>query len=176
MPTEIEKTAVANLQRYLRTLYYFDESLSPLPVDGLYDRATEEAVRRFQKAEGLPPTGRVEQNTWERLFERYEAQKAFRRAPARIAHFPRVPPDYRVKIGEEQFLVRVIQHALQEIALDFTFPAAVPQSGKYDEDTANAVRVLQRVSGLPEDGEVDRATWEELARYYNHLFADYFPQ
>ena len=176
MTSETEKTAVANLQRYLRTLYYFDDSLSPTPVDGIYDRATEEAVRRFQSAAGLPVTGRVDQDTWERLFERYAQEKAFRRAPARIAHFPRVPPDYRVAIGEEQFLVRVIQHALQEIAIDFAFPAAVPQSGKYDEDTANAVRVLQRVSGLPEDGEVDRATWEELARYYNHLYADYFEQ
>ena len=176
MTSETEKTAVANLQRYLRTLYYFDDSLSPTPVDGIYDRATEEAVRRFQSAEGLPVTGRVDQITWERLFARYEKEKAFRRAPARIAYFPRVPPDYRVGVGEEQFLVRVIQHALQEIAIDFTFPAAVPQSGRYDEDTANAVRVLQRVSGLPEDGEVDRATWEELARYYNFLYADYFPQ
>ena len=176
MPSEIEKSAVANLQRYLRTLYYFDDALSPTPVDGIYDRATEEAVRRFQKSEGLPVTGRVDQLTWERLFDRYEKEKAFRRAPARIAYFPRVPPDYRVRVGEDQFLVRVIQHALQEIAIDFNFPAAVPQSGRYDEDTANAVRVLQRVSNLPEDGEVDRATWEELARYYNFLYADYFPQ
>ena len=176
MPSEIEKSAVANLQRYLRTLYYFDDALSPTPVDGIYDRATEEAVRRFQKTEDLPITGRVDQLTWERLFDRYEKEKAFRRAPARIAYCPRMPPDYRVRVGEEQFLVRVIQHALQEIAIDFNFPAAVPQSGKYDEDTANAVRVLQRVSGLPEDGEVDRATWEELARYYNFLYADYFEQ
>ena len=176
MATEIEKKAVANLQRYLRTLYYFDDTLSPTPVDGVFDRATEEAVRRFQKSEGLPVTGRVDQDTWESLFARYEKEKAFRRAPARIAHFPRVPPDYRVQMGAEQFLVRVIQHALQEIALDFDFPAVVPQSGKYDEDTANAVRVLQKISGLPEDGEVDHATWEELVRYYNHLYADYFPQ
>ena len=176
MPTEIEKAAVANLQRYLRTLYYFDDTLSPTPVDGVFDRATEEAVRRFQKSEDLPVTGRVDQNTWETLFARYEKEKALRRAPSRIAHFPREPKDYRVIVGEEQFLVRVIQHALQEIALDFDFPAAVPQSGKYDEQTAAAVRVLQRVSGLPEDGEVDRATWEELAKYYNHLYADYFPQ
>ena len=176
MPSEIEKSAVANLQRYLRTLYYFDDTLSPTPVDGIYDRATEEAVRRFQKNEELPVTGRVDQLTWETLFARYEKEKAFRRAPARIAYFPRVPPDYRVTMGEEQFLVRVIQHALQEIAIDFEFPSTVPQSGKYDEDTANAVRVLQRVSGLPEDGEVDRATWEELAHYYKYLYADYFPQ
>lgn len=176
MATEIEKNAIANLQRYLRTLYYFDDAISPTPVDGIFDRATEEAVRRFQREEGLPVTGRVDQDTWERLFARYKAEKAFRRAPSRIAHFPRVPPDYRVRIGEEQFLVRVIQHALQEIALDFDFPATVPQSGRYDEDTANAVRVLQRITNLPEDGEVDRATWEELARYYNYLYADYFPQ
>ena len=58
MATEIEKNAVANLQRYLRTLYYFDDALSPTPVDGVFDRATEEAVRRFQREEGLPVTGR----------------------------------------------------------------------------------------------------------------------
>ena len=125
MPTEIEKTAIANLQRYLRTIYYFDDALSPLPVDGVFDRATEEAVRRFQTSEGVPVTGRVDQETWERLFERYTKEKNFRRAPARIAHFPRAPEGYRVGVGEEQFLVRVIQHALQEIALDFTFPTAV---------------------------------------------------
>ena len=176
MPSEIEKSAVANLQRYLRTLYYFDDTLSPTPVDGVFDRATEEALRRFQESEGLPVTGRADLETFERLFARYKKEKAFRRAPARIAHFPRVPSGYRVRVGEEQFLVRVIQHALQEIAIDFTFPAAVPQSGRYDEDTASAVRVLQRVSGLPEDGEVDRATWEALAAYYNHLYADYFTQ
>lgn len=176
MPSEMEKSAVANLQRYLRTLYYFDDALSPTPVDGVFDRATEEAVRRFQQQERLPVTGRADQETWERLFDRYEKEKAFRRAPSRLAYFPRVPEGYRVRVGEEQFLVRVIQNALQEIAIDFSFPFAVPQSGRYDEATANAVRVLQRVSGLPEDGEVDRATWEELVRYYNFLYADYFPQ
>ena len=176
MATEIEKTAVANLQRYLRTLYYFDDALSPTPVDGVFDRATEEAVRRFQREEQLPVTGRVDQDTWERLFERYTKEKAFRRAPARIAYFPRVPNGYRVVVGDEQFLVRVIQNALQEIALDFDFPAAVPQSGRYDEDTANAVRVQQKVGNLPVNGEVDRATGEELVRYYNYLYADYFEQ
>lgn len=176
MPRENEKEAVQNLQRYLRTLAYFDDTLSPLPVDGIFDTATEGAVRRFQEGEGLPVTGRVDQDTWERLFARYTREQTQNSTPARIAYFPRAPRDYRVKMGEEQFLVRVIQHALQEIALDFAFPAAVPQSGTYDGDTANAVRVLQRVSGLPEDGEVDRATWEELARHYNHLYADYFEQ
>ena len=174
--TANEKKAVENLQRYLRMLYYFDETLSPLPIDGIFDSATEEAVRRFQKSEELPVTGRVDQKTWEMLFARYEREQRLHRAPARIAYFPRVPPDYRVGVGEEQFLVRVIQNALQEISIDLEFPTAVPQSGRYDKETADAVRVLQKANGLPEDGEVDRATWEALARYYNHLYADYFPQ
>ena len=171
-----EKHAVENLQRYLRALYYFDEMLSPLPIDGVFDSATEEAVRRFQKSEELPITGRVDQKTWEMLFARYEREQKLRHAPTGLAYFPRVPPDYRVGLGEEQFLVRVIQNALQEIAIDLEFPTTVPQSGRYDKDTADAVRVLQKATGLPEDGEVDRATWEALTRYYNHLYADYFPQ
>ena len=68
MPHENERVAIANLQRYLRQLAYFDETLGEVPIDGIFDSATEEALRAFQEGAGLPPTGRADFVTWETLF------------------------------------------------------------------------------------------------------------
>ena len=38
---------------------------SPGPADGMMGHRTEEAIRRFQQDNGLPPTGRVDRHTEE---------------------------------------------------------------------------------------------------------------
>ena len=42
---EINSTAVRNLQRYLRRLSYNNESIRPVPIDGIFDTETEERIR-----------------------------------------------------------------------------------------------------------------------------------
>ena len=172
MARENERQAITNLQRYLRHLSYFNEGVDPLPVDGIFDSATEAALRSFQSAAGLPQTGRADRVTWERLYAAYRASIAEKQAPARIAHFPQIPENYRVEVGDAQFLVSIIQHALQELAVVYEGLDDVPLSGAYDEQTAAAVRRFQAVYGLPEDGAVDRATWNALADAYNRSFSD----
>ena len=175
-PHENQREAIRNLQRYLRQLAYFDETIGEVPIDGLFDKATEEGLRAFQRGEGLAPTGRADQETWERLFAAYKSSLAERQAPARIAQFPRLPERYTVEVGETQFLVRIIQNALQELAIIYDDLGEVPQSGFYDEDTAAAVRLFQKKHGLPQTGAVDLATWNALADAYNRNFDLYFRQ
>ena len=176
MAHENNAQAVRNLQRYLRTLSYFDSRIPELPIDGIFDTATEAGVKAFQEIEGLPVTGRVDPDTFALLYERYRAQQRAKDAPARISHFPRLPEDYTLEVGEQQFLVRIIQNALQELAIDYDWGGEVPQTGIYDEPTAAAVRVFQEKHGLPATGGVDRATWNALAEAYNRTFAGYFEQ
>ena len=38
-----------------------------IPLTGTFDTVTEGAVRRFQQLHGLPPTGRVDRVTWNRM-------------------------------------------------------------------------------------------------------------
>ena len=40
---------------------------SNIVVSGVYDKATEDAIRAFQKINRLPPTGAVNADTWNRL-------------------------------------------------------------------------------------------------------------
>ena len=176
MAHDNEKEAVRQLQRFLRALSYFDDRIPEVPIDGIYDRATEDGVIAFQRIEGLPETGRVDQQTWERLYLRYLEQRVAKDAPATISYFPRIPENYKVEIGEAQFLVQIIQHALRELAVAYEWPVEVPLDGVYGEETAAAVRLFQEKNGLPPTGAVDRATWNALAEAYNRLFAGYFPQ
>ena len=40
-----------------------------VPVDGVYGTATEQAVRLFQEGLGLPVTGVVDRQTWQRIYQ-----------------------------------------------------------------------------------------------------------
>ena len=176
MANENNSAAIRMLQRYLRALSYFDNAGGRVPVDGVFDSATEEAVRAFQQKSGLPVTGRADQRTWESVLAAYNTQSKATAAPERISHFPRFPLGYTVEAGDTQFLVEIIQHALQELALVYEWERAIERTGVYDEQTAAAIRRFQQIHGLPQTGGVDLATWNALANAYNREFAGYFAQ
>ena len=63
-----ENIYVGIVQLLLReaiTLYSQDTEL--LPLDGVFGPLTEEAVKNFQRIQRLPPDGRVDRVTWNRL-------------------------------------------------------------------------------------------------------------
>lgn len=171
-----EAEAIRNLQRYLRQLSYEDGRIPRAPIDGIWDSATEAALRAFQRAEGLDETGVADLVTFERLFLRYEESRQRNSPPVPIAQFPRLSAGYALREGDESFLVRLIQYALGELELNYDGLRSVPQTGVYDPDTAEAVRGFQRRHGLPQSGEVDRATWDALANTYNRTFGGYLSQ
>ena len=176
MARQNERESVTNLQRYLRHLSYFNEEIGEVPIDGIFDSDTEAALRAFQRIEGLPQTGRADRETFDRLFAAYTRSLEARRTPERIAHFPEIPENYTIEVGEVQFLVSIIQNALGELAAVYDGIGEVPQTGAYDEQTARSVREFQRIHGLPETGAVDRATWNALADAYNRNFASPYPR
>lgn len=55
------------VQAMLRVLADIFQNLSRLPVTGLYDSKTENAVREFQKISGQPETGVTDPHTWNLL-------------------------------------------------------------------------------------------------------------
>lgn len=177
MPSEeSNKQAIRDLQRYLRQLSYVDPRITRPPIDGVFDSATREAVRDFQRLEGLPVTGTVDTALWELIFARYEASLVREDAPVPLAAFPRLSKGYALREGDESFLVRLLQYALGELDLIYQGNDDVPQSGVYDGATATAVREFQQRTMLPPTGEVDRATWDALATVYNREFGGYLRQ
>ena len=163
--------AVQNLQRYLRQLSFDEATIAPVPIDGIFDTATETSLREFQRLRGLPVTGVADRETWEQLYADYRASLSLNSPPRPIAVFPLEPPWYVLTRGARGFAVLVLQHMLRELHQNHSELSQLTPTGEYDEPTEAAVRLFQERNRLPVDGSVGLLTWNAIADRYNILFA-----
>ena len=168
-----ERDAIRNLQRYLRQLYYADPSIPPVPIDGIYDTATRDALIKFQQEQGLYPSGVADKETWDRLYAEYLASIDFHSAPELLPLFPRVPNDYSLALGDEYFLVSIVQFLLNELRMIYDSFIPLVINGIYDEATEANIREFQKKNRLPQTGRTDKATWNKLVGAYRNYAADY---
>jgi peptidoglycan hydrolase-like protein with peptidoglycan-binding domain len=166
------RVAIQNLQRYLRQLALYDNSIPSLAIDGIYGAETRAAVIAFQRAAGLPETGIVDYTTWLQLFDAYMESVLRYEEPQCFSPFPRFPIGYSVGIGNREFLVEIIQYMLNELSVWFDDLPRNNQGGVFDEDTENGVRLFQGVHLLPTTGRVDRATWEAMVHSYQRMLKE----
>ena len=170
-----ETQAIYNLQRYLRQLSRFDPDIPSVDEDGIFGDETRVALEAFQRKYGLPITGAADSETWARLFDEYLASVEERTRPDPVFIFPRHPTDYSLGRGDENIYVGVVQLLLREIVTLYGEDAdLLPLDGVFGESTERAVRDFQRIQRLPEDGRVDRITWNRLARAQMPRALNYF--
>jgi peptidoglycan hydrolase-like protein with peptidoglycan-binding domain len=170
-----ETQAIYNLQRYLRQLSRFDPDIPSVDEDGIFGDETRVALEAFQRKYGLPITGTADSETWARLFDEYLASVEERTRPDPVFIFPRHPTDYSLGRGDENIYVGVVQLLLREIVTLYGEDAEqLPLDGVFGESTERAVKDFQRIQRLPEDGRVDRITWNRLARAQMPRTLDYF--
>lgn len=86
-------------------------------------------------------------------------------APA-ISGVPASWPGYDLSIGASGPKVRQIQEQLNRIARNFPAIPQVTADGIYGSQTADAVRVFQRIFDLPQSGIIDYPTWYEISNIY----------
>lgn len=79
LEVEVEKEEISDLvtiiQIMLNTVTVGYNDWGILPVNGVYNSETEEAVRAFQLRQGMTPTGVVDKATWNMLADNYEKYK-----------------------------------------------------------------------------------------------------
>jgi peptidoglycan hydrolase-like protein with peptidoglycan-binding domain len=168
--SEIERDAIRNVQKYLRHLSFHSSEINDLPVDGIWDSATKEALKVFQREEGLYESGIVDRETWDLLKQRYDESVAMNSPPAYLALFPRFPIGFEIKPGDRGYLVVTVQHLLRELERLYFFPDLPSDiSGEYDEQTESAVKEFQRRNHIAVTGRVGRETWDAMAVQNNIL-------
>ena len=161
--------AVRNLQRYLRRLSFDDATFLRVPVDGIFETQTEEAVRAFQAAYGLPKTGRVDRRTWDRIYDAYlRVERATDRTP-RVHFFPNTSEGYELSLGERSLTVSMLQAILQELTAIYDTLVIAEITGIYDDVTEENVRRFQAASLLPITGRVNLETWNRILRDYDRF-------
>ena len=152
------QNAIYNLQKYLRAISFADERVLRPPLDGIFNSATEESVRSFQESHQITPNGIVDRETWDAIYSEYKALALTEELP----FFPSSPVGYATRLGEESSFVSIVQILLQELSSVYDDLEAVELTGIYDTATENAIKELQRASGLPITGELDRRTYRRL--------------
>ena len=166
---ENEREATLNLQRYLRQLSYHYPQITPPPIDGIFERDTEESLKDFQAMVGLPVTGRAERRTWDALYAMYRASIAENEPPRTVAILPFVAGEILLQKGDDGFTVSVLQYMLRELGESLAELEKIEVSGIFDEPTARAVRLFREQNGLPEGETVDLVTWNTLVDRFNRL-------
>lgn len=147
-------------------------AIPKIPVtDGLFDMATEQAVRRYQRIFRLPEDGIIGPATWNSLSYIYAAVKRLAELDSEgitLSELPQQRPQV-LGPGDSGDEVRVLQYYLAVVAEFYNDVPQLAINGEYDTATENAVRAFQRVAGLPEDGLMGIQTWAALYRTYRGI-------
>ena len=168
-----EYEAIRNLQRYLRQLSYEDADIPPVPIDGIFESATEEALRAFQIKRGLEATGIADRETWDALYEDYLESLARFSPPKPFSPFFRLPEGDSLSLGDVSFAVAAVQFLLNESSQIIDTLDQIVIDGIYGNETRTAVSRFQEANGMLASGEVDKNTWDALVDTYNRYGNDY---
>ena len=151
--------AVRTVQKRLKELGYYKGA-----ADGDFGPGTEEAVKAFQRANGLTADGKVGQKTLAKMNAKTAisakeahataAPKNTAKATARVTNTPRptatpnLSKDYYLTVGSKGKKVETLQRRLIELGW-----LTGRVTGTYDDETAAAVSAFQRkTKDLWEDG------------------------
>lgn len=156
------------IQYYLSVIGYFNESFNIVPITGVYDTETENAVRAFQEFYGLTPDGIIGPITWNKLKEVYintisSIPSDFYNGRAKLY------PGYVLSSGMRGQAVEDLQTYLSFIADYYNDVPKIPVTGYFGTQTENSVQTFQRLFGLEPSGVVSAVTWDEIAKQYDFL-------
>ena len=163
--------SVVTVQVMLNRISQSYPAIPKIPaVDGIFGIRTENAVKKFQEVFDLTVDGVVGPATWYALVRIYvavtrlaELRSQGQRFYANSwAHEPINQGDTGIKVEHLQYMLSVLSEYIPEIP-----PLKI--DGIYGNATRNAVLAVQRRFGLPQTGEVDFNTWDEIYDQYSGI-------
>ena len=147
-------------------------AIPAIPTTGVYDEATREAVRAFQRIFALTPDGIVGKATWYRVLRIYvgvtnlsELASLGYQLYAPHFEFPGT-----LRLGDSGGSVQILQYMLALLSEYSNALLPIQADGLFGPSTQEAVRIFQGLYGLPADGVVGPATWEAIHSSYQRLY------
>lgn len=133
-------------------------------VDGIFGSRTEASVRRFQEIFDLTPDGIVGKATWYALVRLYTAVTRLSELRSQGQQFYSINWEYPdpIQEGDTGDKVRHLQYMLSVLSAYIKNIPSVAVDGIFGPATRDAVVAAQRWFGLPETGQVDDRTWDEI--------------
>jgi peptidoglycan hydrolase-like protein with peptidoglycan-binding domain len=147
---------------------YYRDVMTLDSNNDVFDEATENSVKSFQKLFGLPETGVVDSRTWGQLLRAYRG--IAENVPLEYTG-ENVPlfPGYYLTQGMTSEYVELIQEYLSYISETIPDIPNVEITGYYGPQTDAAVTAFQTHYGLPVTGDIGLATWDAITDVYTEL-------
>ena len=156
------------MQYYLAVIAAYYDTIPEIAVNGTFDKATEAAVRAFQRQFGLTEDGLVGRQTWQAMEDAYES---IRTSTDLIDGGIVLFPGRVLQAGFQGEDVATIQEYLAYIATVYPAIPAPAVTGVYGLETVQAVEAFQQEFGLDVNGIVGVTTWDAIASLYSDLRA-----
>ncbi len=155
---------IRQIQELLREISFFDENIERVVPDGIYGNQTKRSVESFQRANNLYVTGEVDNDTWDKIFEAYEEiqRKNKRNVLVQIINEDQIP----FTVGDSDASLYVIQAMILALSDKIDNISAVTVNGIFDKETQDAVEVIQIISGLNPNAQIDREFINSLSELY----------
>ena len=140
-------------------------------VDGIFGSRTEASVRATQEIFGLTPDGIVGPATWYEIVRLYTAVTDLAELRSEGQQFYSVnwQPTNALQLGSSGDKVRQLQYMLSVLSSFITQIPPLQVDGIFGQQTATAVSAVQRWLGLPQTGQVDKQTWDEIYDQYSGI-------
>ena len=142
---------------------------------GIFDKETEDAVKKFQQIFSLPVTGIVDKGTWYKIKYVYNSVKKLSDLYSEGLSEEEATFLYTdlLKYGDTGIEVEYIHYFLDAIAfLDKDIPR-LPTNSIYNNNTVTMVKAFQEKYGLPVTGEFNYTDWTVLKNAYRTILKSF---
>lgn len=155
---------VRSLQRKLRNIASYNGDIPVVIDDGIFGDSTEDAVLKFQEAYGLEKTGIVNFDTWNKIVEVSDEVDNITNPADEVLIFdegnvPINPGDKDIQL----YVLQAMMKALAELIDNFVSPDV---TGIHDDNSVAAVKSIQLVAGLEDNGIINVDFSNHLGELY----------
>lgn len=158
---------IRSLQYMLNQLAIHNDRLTRLAVDGTFGERTLEAVMIFQRENQLPVTGTVDLTTWNAIRDAYVHVELMYGFPPALNVLPN--GTYTAAEGQTCEVLRIVQAMFGSLSAIMSNFSPCRMNCCNDGETYQNIREVQRLSGLPVTGILDRSTWAYMVQLYQAL-------
>lgn len=141
---------------------------------GMYDKSTEDAVKKFQEIFGLPVTGIVNKATWYKIKYIYTSVKKLADLYSEGLTEDDVNFLYTelTDYGSTGIGVEYFHYYLSNIAFFDKDIPYLPLGSVYDDNTVTMLKAFQKKNNLPVTGILSEIDWQVLKNTYDKILKD----
>lgn len=161
---ETKGTPIRNIQTMLRQISTIDSNIPVVIPDGIFGNSTKDAVIKFQETYGLTADGIIDLITFEEIVAKFQDAVEKNTLPRKTGLFK--TSDTVILPNDENEHLHTIKSMLKNIATRFSNIDLIEINNIHNDESVLIVKEIQKLSGIPENGEINNVTLNIISYLY----------